>query len=296
MTRTPAGMRRAPKQLMRTTIKTLARRIHRSYGHFSSMNTTNKAGTNATGGGFTLIELLAAIAVIAVLAALLMPAVSGGIRKARMTTCSANQRQIGMAFILYASDRDQLLPPVCNISAGWQIWPYFLIPYAGESQFANYGEHRPGYQPPSDVWNTIFICPSFTEEFPKQTLSQKILGGYGMNRRLPPNETKDEDPGNAIYGNDWVAQYQSRGRLSSVGDLAQRILVADGSGANGDLETYWQAKDPNSLGISKKRHNNGAIISYMDGHNALMAGDEIVTRAKNESDKKKPMLFRSGDS
>ena len=245
--------------------------------------------------GFTLIELLTVIAVIAVLAALVIPAVTGAIAKARMSKCVSNQRQLGILFTMYAIDHDQNLPPVCNISAGWQIWPYFLISYVNDARFSGYGASRPGYTPPADVWGTVFVCPNFREEFPLQSLSQKILGGYGMNRRLPPNETKDEDPSNAIYGNDWVAQYQSRGRLPAITDPSQRILVADGSGSNGDLETYWQASNPDNMSLSKRRHNKGGIISYVDGHSGFMEGGEVVSRAKNESVKDKPMLFRSGN-
>ena len=60
--------------------------------------------------GFTLIELMMTIAIIAILAALLLPALGKGKRLAQSTACLSNLRQIGVGLELYLQDSDQRLP------------------------------------------------------------------------------------------------------------------------------------------------------------------------------------------
>lgn len=56
--------------------------------------------------GFTLIELLVVIAVIAILMAILMPALKIAREQARGVNCLANQRSLTQAYIMYADDND----------------------------------------------------------------------------------------------------------------------------------------------------------------------------------------------
>jgi prepilin-type N-terminal cleavage/methylation domain-containing protein/prepilin-type processing-associated H-X9-DG protein len=61
--------------------------------------------------GFTLVELLVVIAVIAILAALLLPSISQAKRKALQANCTSNLRQIGVALQLWIDENDGWLPP-----------------------------------------------------------------------------------------------------------------------------------------------------------------------------------------
>jgi len=80
--------------------------------------------SNQRRAGFTLIELLVVIAIIAILAALLLPALASAKKRATQSTCLSNQKQLALAWMMFADDNSDLVVGFGTTAAtDWRVEP-----------------------------------------------------------------------------------------------------------------------------------------------------------------------------
>lgn len=124
--------------------------------------------------GFTLIELLVVIAIIAILAAILFPVFAQAKAAAKKTACLSNNRQLGLGFMLYCSDTDDVYPDRRDLKSSmpggyrpWTTWPP-VDPRAGWAQviFDPYIKNKPIYNCPAILGSPLGQLPAVLQTTP----------------------------------------------------------------------------------------------------------------------------------
>ena len=144
------------------------------------MNPIPKRGKNEP--AFTLIELLVVIAIIAILAAMLLPALNKAKNSAYRAVCTANQKQLTLAFILYEHDANDYLPWPNWDSSTWtgvKGWLYTGRPQRGAAPGA------PGSVQSGALWfylkqTQLYWCPV---DMQRTNSNARPAGGGGRTYR-----------------------------------------------------------------------------------------------------------------
>jgi prepilin-type N-terminal cleavage/methylation domain-containing protein/prepilin-type processing-associated H-X9-DG protein len=243
--------------------------------------TSGEAPPNAA---FTLIELLVVIAIIAILAAMLLPALSRAKDRANAIACISNTKQIGFAVTMYAGDNGDFFPSPPN---WWTPGPYKNLSGAicgGEWLLRDHvTPNTPApmlspYAPNTKVW----VCPKRKR---------------GLTYTSAPGEWDPSITGFLSYGFNSCGVFGAVGadgnminakpfKASSVSRPSDVVVLSDTSGSNDPnntpaaawLDSFWAGSSGASQPVASSenprlqtahaKHNYRVNVLFVDGHSA----------------------------
>lgn len=225
--------------------------------------------------GFTLIELMVVIVVIAIMTALLLPALNRTKEQAKGTACRSNMKQLSLAFLMYAEDNDDTLPwpggegRAINIplnddyAADWCATPaqMRMMPFTSASaNLPGFGHNaecgsifpyvtsqpRRAFDATDKTTTPVYRCPSAS------ALGEALRVNYSANGWT--------EPGTVRGG---VVVVQPKGvRMSGVTDPSRKVMLLNEDPRGMKTPAF----EPQNPGREVEYHLNKANVGFMDGH------------------------------
>lgn len=225
--------------------------------------------------GFTLVELLVVIAIVALLASLLLPALSKAKEQGRASVCRNNMRQIALAMTLYADDNLDYLPWPGDVDRNWQPdwvfggqsdthsddpaqWrnPGFGF-HAESGSIFSYVTGLPRILPHHDSYPgkfRIYRCPS------TGPLGEALRVNFSMNEELDPTT-------------DLTRAIPEGVKVASVIGPTQKILLVNEEPAAMNNASF----KPQGTGVNGRfvAHDGRVNVGFIDGHLEAMRDHKV---------------------